>query len=242
MPDHLVVQQSDRSLALRVTPLVLAAAMLLGANGLAMTVIAVRGRLEGLSDTWIGLLGSAYYAGMMVGVLLTPWLIKRVGHIRVFTAFASICAIAMLALLLMQPGLEWVLARFVTGIAFCGTAMVVESWLNALASNADRGRVLSVYRIVDLAAVTGGQFLLPLYGAGGYENSCAYRAAVLRRPGSGRPGAGGQSACADDASAEFSFDLADFSRRDGRLPHYRADQWRLPIRRPALCRRCGVGN
>lgn len=169
MPDHLVVSPSDRSLALRVTPLVLAAALLLGANGLAMTVIAVRGRLEGLSDTWIGIFGSAYYAGMMVGVLLTPWLIKRVGHIRVFAAFASICAIAILALLLVPPGLEWVVARFVTGIAFCGTAMVVESWLNALASNADRGRVLSVYRIVDLAAVTGGQFLLPLYGAGGYE-------------------------------------------------------------------------
>lgn len=159
----------SRSLSARLPPLLLAAALLLGANGLSVTVIAVRARLDGFSDTAIGLFGSAYYAGFLVGVLLTPLLIRRVGHIRVFAAFAAVSAIAMLLLALGDGAIAWVTSRAVSGAAFCGVAMVLESWLNALASNEQRGRVLSIYRIVDLGSVTGFQFLLPFYGAAGFE-------------------------------------------------------------------------
>lgn len=169
MSEETMQPTTDRALAFRISPLLIAAALLLGANGLAMTVIAVRGRLEGLTDASIGVLGSLYYAGLIVGVLLTPWLVSRVGHIRVFAAFAAISAASVLALLLTPAGAGWMIARFVSGAAFCGTAMVMESWLNALATNASRGRILSVYRIVDLVAVMSGQFLLPFYGPSGYE-------------------------------------------------------------------------
>ncbi len=148
----------------RISPLLAAAACLLGANGLSLTMIAVRARTEGLPDASIGLLGSAYYAGMILGVLVTPILIARAGHIRVFAALASISAISVLAVAFLPAGWPWMAARFVSGAAFCGTAMVLESWLNSIASNASRGRVLSIYRIVDLAANMGGQFLLPVFG------------------------------------------------------------------------------
>ncbi|QDG75751.1 MFS transporter [Labrenzia sp. PHM005] len=157
------------SIANRISPLLVAAACLLGANGLSMTMIAVRGRAEGLSDGGIGLLGSAYYAGMVVGVLLTPWLVARAGHIRVFAAFASISAISVLAIAFLPPGWSWMVTRLVSGAAFCGTAMVLESWLNSIASNSTRGRILSVYRIVDLGAAMGGQFILPVFGASGSD-------------------------------------------------------------------------
>ncbi len=133
MPDH-PASLASRPLLFRLVPLLVAAGLLLGANGVAMTVIAVRGRLNGLSDTTIGLFGSAYYAGFILGVLVTPILIQRVGHIRVFSALAALSAIAVLLLLLTTPGLSWAGLRFVSGIAFCGTAMVLESWLNALSS------------------------------------------------------------------------------------------------------------
>ncbi|WP_298819961.1 MFS transporter [uncultured Roseibium sp.] len=158
-----------RPLAGRISPLLIAAACLLGANGLAMTMIAVRARVEGVSDASIGLLGSLYYAGLICGVLLAPFLIARAGHIRVFAALAAISAIAILAIAFAPAGWPWMIARFVSGAAFCGTAMVLESWLNSIASNASRGRILSVYRIVDLAAVMGGQFMLPIFGATGSD-------------------------------------------------------------------------
>ncbi|WP_305986897.1 MFS transporter [Roseibium sp. MMSF_3544] len=163
-----IAQTAEGSpLAGRLTPMLIAAACLLAANGLAMTMIAVRANLEGLPDGMIGLLGSLYYAGLISGVILTPFLIARAGHIRVFAALASVSAIAVLAIAFAPAGWPWMVARFVSGAAFCGTAMVLESWLNSIATNTSRGRILSVYRIVDLGAVMGGQFMLPVLGATG---------------------------------------------------------------------------
>lgn len=159
----------QRSLTGRISPLLAGAACLLGANGLAMTMIAVRARVEGLPDSSIGLLGSLYFAGLILGVLMTPFLIARAGHIRVFAALASVSAISILAIAFLPTGWLWMGARLVSGAAFCGTAMVLESWLNAIASNASRGRILSIYRIVDMSAVMGGQFLLPVFGATGTD-------------------------------------------------------------------------
>ncbi len=154
----------SRSLAGRLTPLLVAAACLLGANGLSVTMISVRAKSEGMSDALIGLLGSCYFGGMIVGVLLTPFLIARAGHIRVFSTLAAISAIAILAIAFTPAGWLWMVVRLVSGAAFCGTTMVLESWLNSIATNSSRGRILSVYRIVDMIAVMGSQFMLPAFG------------------------------------------------------------------------------
>jgi len=150
-------------------PLLLSAGILLGANGLIGTLIAVRASLEGFPEAAIGLMGTAYFMGFFGGSLLTPKLIARAGHVRVFAALAALSAIATLGFVLVVDITAWIVFRVVIGFAFSGLSMVVESWLNERAASADRARVLSLYRIVDLGAVTGSQFLLPLFGADGFE-------------------------------------------------------------------------
>src|SRR5690606_29360585 len=51
---------------------------------------------------------------------------------------------------------------------FAGLFTVMESWLNSGVANADRARVLAFYRIIDLGAVTGSQFLIPIVGVDGF--------------------------------------------------------------------------
>ena len=46
---------------------------------------------------------------------------------------------------------------------------MVESWINESAPNTDRARLFSLYTIVDLFAVTGAQFLMPVFGTQGFE-------------------------------------------------------------------------
>jgi len=53
-----------------------------------------------------------------------------------------------------------------TGFSFAGLYMLIESWINEQAPNDKRGQVLSIYRMVDLGAVTVGQFMLNLAGPG----------------------------------------------------------------------------
>ena len=153
----------------RLIALFVSAGVLLAANGLAVTLISLKGRSIDFSDGMIGILGSAYYGGFFIGCILTPILVIRVGHIRVFAAFAAISALSVFSLLFSNELLIWLLLRIANGVAFCGCAMVLESWLNAISENQNRARVLSVYRVVDLGAVTGGQFLLPVFGIMGFE-------------------------------------------------------------------------
>ncbi len=150
-------------------PLFTAAGILLAGNGIQGTVIALRADLEGFQPALIGLLGTSYFAGFALSCLVTPHMIRNVGHIRVFSALAALAAVATLVLVLVIDPYAWLVIRFATGFCFSGLFTVMESWLAASSRNADRGRVLSIYRLVDLGCVTGAQFLLPVFGAGGFE-------------------------------------------------------------------------
>ena len=149
-------------------PLLLTAAILLAGNGLQGTLIALRAVDEGFSATAVGLVGAAYYAGFISGCFLAPKLVQRVGHIRVFAALAAMAAAGTLLLVLIVDPLSWSIVRFAMGFCFSGLFTIVESWLNERAENADRGRILSVYRMIDLFSVAGIQLLLPALGVGGF--------------------------------------------------------------------------
>lgn len=150
-------------------PVLISAGILLAGNGLLTTLVALRGRAEGFSESWIGAIGAAYFLGFMVASFVTAILIRRAGHIRVFAALSALAAISTLFMLLVRDPLAWSGARFILGFAFSGITTVIESWLNQMADNRDRGRVLSLYRVVDLGFVTAGQFLLPVFGPAGHE-------------------------------------------------------------------------
>lgn len=151
------------------TALFISAGLLLGGNGLFGTLIAVRANLEAFSATTIGLLGSVFYVGFVAGSLYAPRLIIRAGHIRTFAAAGAIYAVAaLLHAMLAEPWL-WLVLRTLGGFCFAGLTLVLESWLNERTPNSDRGRVLSLYRLVDLACVTLGQLVLTLVDPRGFE-------------------------------------------------------------------------
>ena len=126
------------------------------------TLVAVRAEIEGFPVFAIGLMTSAYFAGFISGCLGTPYLVKRVGHVRVFAALSSLTAAAALMHVLAVNIPSWIILRALTGFSFAGLYMLIESWINAQAPNESRGQVLSIYRMVDLAAVTTGQFMLTM--------------------------------------------------------------------------------
>ncbi len=151
------------------SPLLAAAAILLAGNGLQGTLITLRAGMEGFDAVLIGLMGAGYYGGFLLSCLFTARLIRAVGHIRVFAGFAAIAASVSLTMVLWIEPVTWIVLRFLAGYCFAGLFMVIDSWINASVSNEARARTLSVYRMLDLAAVTGSQFLLPVFGAGGFS-------------------------------------------------------------------------
>ncbi|MEO9337264.1 MFS transporter [Mesorhizobium sp. SB112] len=149
-------------------PLLVAAGILLGGNGLQGTLVALRGASEGFEASTIGFMGTAYFAGFLLGCIFITRIMKSVGHVRSFSALAALASAGTLMLVLVIDPLMWSVIRFTTGFCFAGLFTIMESWLNSGVSNKDRARVLALYRIVDIGSVTGAQFLIPVFGAGGF--------------------------------------------------------------------------
>jgi len=152
-----------------IAALLLATLFLNSGNGLQNTLLSVRADLETFPTALIGMLMSAYFVGYMFGCQYVPQMIRNTGHIRTFVALASIASATALAHSLFVDIVFWTLLRIVSGFCFAGMAMVLESWINERADNSNRGRVLSVYRIVDLGAQTVGNGLLSAANPEGFQ-------------------------------------------------------------------------
>lgn len=150
---------------LALLPLLIAAGILLAGNGLQGTLITLRGTSEGFSALDIGLIGAGYSTGFLLACIYAPRLLQSVGHIRTFAALAALSAVCTLLMVLAIDSNLWIALRFVMGFCFSGLFTTVESWINSKAKKHNRARVLSLYRMIDLLAVTSSQFLIPAFGA-----------------------------------------------------------------------------
>ena len=133
--------------------------MLVGV-GLLGTLLGVRATLESFGSLETGSIMAGYYAGYIAGTLLAPRLIRNVGHIRCFAAFAALGSATSLGFGLLVNPWAWLALRVLNGACVVGLYMVVESWINEQSTGPARGRVFAAYMTSTLIALAAGQFLL----------------------------------------------------------------------------------
>lgn len=138
-------------------------------NGLNGSVLGVRSEAEGFGLGVTGFIMAAYFAGFLAGTSYTVSALKTVGHIRVFAALASGASSVVLIQALSVEPVTWAVARFLFGACMAGIYVVVESWLNDLATNETRGRILSVYMIVTMGGIGVGQLMLNIDDPTGFR-------------------------------------------------------------------------
>ena len=136
--------------------------LMLSGAGLFATVIGIRAELERFPTLAIGIVTAAYYLGFLVGSRLALAALATVGHIRVYTAFASILAASILFAGMVVSPWAWIGARLVAGACLAAQYVVAESWLNQLVTTANRGRILSLYSLVTIVAYGIGQVSIGL--------------------------------------------------------------------------------
>jgi MFS family permease len=140
--------------------LLLGIALIMLGNGLQGTLLGVRATMEGFSTSVTGLVMTGYFVGVFVGSVLSPRIVERVGHIRVFAALASLASASALVHAVFVDPWSWGAMRLVTGFSYAGLYVVAESWLNDRATNETRGQILSIYMVVTYGGMTIGQLLL----------------------------------------------------------------------------------
>ena len=105
---------------------------------------------------------TGYFVGFLFSSIQCPKLIKNVGHIRVFAAFASLGSIAILLHWVIVNPIAWLIFRMITGFSFAAIYIVCESWLNDRADNQTRGQLIGFYMIVLYFSMCAGVMLVNL--------------------------------------------------------------------------------
>ncbi len=129
-------------------------------SGLQGTLLGLRANFEGFDTTTTGYVMSGYFVGFLFSSILTPRLVSRVGHVRVFAALASLASVSPLIHGMIIDPYIWFIGRIFTGFAFAGIYIISESWLNDRATNQTRGVLLSIYMIMNVGGMGGGPLLL----------------------------------------------------------------------------------
>lgn len=140
--------------------LLLGTLLIMLGNGMQFTLIGLRGDIEGFSAGALAVITSGYYIGFLSGARVTPILIRRVGHVRVFAALGSFMSAGLIAFPLITETWAWTPLRLILGFCMSGVYVAAESWLNHAATNDTRGKILSAYMIAQTLGVIGAQWLL----------------------------------------------------------------------------------
>jgi MFS family permease len=142
--------------------LLISDALVLLGHGLLLTLLPVTASQLGFTDFQVGLTASSYFIGFVAGCLATPFVLKRVGHIRTCAVLASAYTALILFFGWSQSFIGWMLLRFMIGAMIAGIYMIIESWLNERADTHNRGAILSFYAMLNLTMITLAQQLLNL--------------------------------------------------------------------------------
>ena len=122
----------------------------------------------GFTASQIGLLGSAHFLGFFIGCWWAPRLMGSVGHSRAFAAFTATGAIGLLAHMLIVDPIAWAIMRIASGLCIAGCYTVIEAWLQSKTDNANRGKTMGVYRMVDTGGSLAAQLLIGVLAPASY--------------------------------------------------------------------------
>jgi len=130
-------------------------------------LLSVRLEAQGHSGSMIGLNTSVEAAAILFFTLATPTLARRLGVANALYLGVAIMT-AAIALLPVWNSLEgWFVLRFVMGAGIAIHWVIGEVWLNTVADDATRGRVVGLYVTTMSAAYCLGFPVLMMTGTGG---------------------------------------------------------------------------
>lgn len=111
--------------------------------------------------TWqVGMVGSSYFSGNLLGTLLAGTLIRRCGFNRSYYLASALFAAGCVGLGITLDFWSWLGWRFLAGIGCAMIWVVVESALMCSGNAHNRGRLLAAYMMVYYLGTVLGQLLV----------------------------------------------------------------------------------
>ena len=130
--------------------------------GLFLNSAGVKLAQMGVNNIAIGALNAAFFVGAALSAVVAHRIVSRVGHIRSFSVFGAVFAMAALGHMMMENLWLWAALRILLGFCYFSILMVVESWFTERSLPRKRAKVLAIYNVVYYVAFTAGIALLSL--------------------------------------------------------------------------------
>lgn len=122
---------------------------------------------RGYGRTWIGLNAAMPSLSMLAFAPLVPAAVRWLG-VRRFLRYCLLGDVLLvLALGFTSNIVLWFVIRFVMGATLGGLFIIGEAWINAVASDATRGRTIARYNAAYYVAAALGPLLIPITGTAG---------------------------------------------------------------------------
>lgn len=123
---------------------------------------------RGIGPTLNGLNAAASSVGIVLGPLLAPRGVRVLGVRRFLLLCFALDILGVLALKLFDTLGAWFVLRFALGVIGSNIFTASEAWINQLAGDSGRGRVLGLYAALLSAGFGLGPLLLAATGIGGW--------------------------------------------------------------------------
>ncbi len=115
----------------------------------------------------IGLVGAAPSVAILVLFPLLPYLIAKVRPINAMIIGCLMSAFGYAGLYFVQDAWTWIFLRFLMGIGLALPWLISETWINMVAEDRNRTRIISFYIIAYFSGFAVGPSLLDAVGTAG---------------------------------------------------------------------------
>lgn len=116
-------------------------------TGLVLALVPIRLAIDGFPAWVAGAMSAAFSVGLLLGCLIAPSLAARVSGRVAIIACVLANVFSAVALWLFPDPVAWCLARFQAGMFNAGLWVVMEAWLGARTTAANRGVVFGAYML-----------------------------------------------------------------------------------------------
>ena len=162
MPTTLSPKRRQRLVRTRyaIAGLTFSIGMTLMGTGLLGSLLGVRSELAGISAGIMGVANALYYVGFVIGIPVLNRALEVLSRRRLFAACTIGMGVAATCYGLAVEPAPWLVLRLMTGFGLAGCYLVVETWLNDLAHNDVRGKVMGFYVACAAGGMAVGQLIL----------------------------------------------------------------------------------
>lgn len=154
----------------------LLAALILGVSivglsiGSTVPVVALRLYQAGAPNVHIGVMSALPAAGMMLSAFLADWICQRLSRRHIYLGCFALSALSIAAVEVFASTLySLALARLVMGLAAGIIIILGESWVNEIADESHRGRVVAIYTTCFTVFQLLGPGMVALFGSAGAQ-------------------------------------------------------------------------